>query len=380
MAEVIQMTGRRSEARAARIDGRHGGDAVLRSRVAGDVPRLPSASSGAWAMPVWRPAVLWNGSQRERAATSPTGSRRRSGARTSCGCRSCGRSAFRRRVPMAMRVATYAAEQGRGAAFAIAAGRLAFCGGFDIEDPDMLAEAAAAAGLEVAEALDAAKDDRNATSRSSVAGRALWSEGVTDAAGAASTSSACTAGSRRSPRALAGSAAAHTARRSEALRVAWRPLALPHLRGWHRAGSRCHNPPGMDRALRYAYRRLGRRYPLTAVVLQFQLAHLVVLGGLVLLRLYQPMSDRTFLVLLVVARAARGARQPQLDAARTAAARAGRRMARRRPRPRARRPRPGGRSRACRAATSRRIWTVPIAARDRAVRRLRDGASSGLPP
>lgn len=59
----------------------------------------------------------------------------------------------------------------------------------------------------------------------------------------------------------------------------------------------------MDRALRYAYRRLGRRYPLTAVVLQFQLAHLVVLGGLVLLRLYQPMSDRDFVVLLVVAEA-----------------------------------------------------------------------------
>lgn len=57
----------------------------------------------------------------------------------------------------------------------------------------------------------------------------------------------------------------------------------------------------MDRALRYLYRRLGRRYPLTVVVLQFQLAHLVVLGGLVLLRLYQPMSDRSFVVLLVVA-------------------------------------------------------------------------------
>ena len=59
----------------------------------------------------------------------------------------------------------------------------------------------------------------------------------------------------------------------------------------------------MDRVLRYAYRRLGRRYPLTAVVLQFQLAHLVVLGGVVLLRLYQPMEDRTFVLLLVVAEA-----------------------------------------------------------------------------
>ncbi len=57
----------------------------------------------------------------------------------------------------------------------------------------------------------------------------------------------------------------------------------------------------MDRALRYAYRQLGQRYPLTAVVLQFQLAHLVVLGGLVVLRLYRPMDSGTFLVLLAVA-------------------------------------------------------------------------------
>jgi adenylate cyclase len=57
----------------------------------------------------------------------------------------------------------------------------------------------------------------------------------------------------------------------------------------------------MDRVLRYAYRRLGRRYPLTVVVLQLQLAHLVVLGGLLLLRLYQPMSDRSFVVLLLAA-------------------------------------------------------------------------------
>jgi 2-hydroxychromene-2-carboxylate isomerase len=64
------------------------------------------------------------------------------------------------RVPTAMRVATYAHEQGCGSAFAIAAGRLAFCGGFDIEDPDILAEAAAAAGLEVDGALAAAREPR----------------------------------------------------------------------------------------------------------------------------------------------------------------------------------------------------------------------------
>ena len=63
-------------------------------------------------------------------------------------------------VPAAMRVASYAAEHGRGAAFALAAGRLAFCGGFDLDDPDILAEAAAAAGLGLEESLRAAGDRR----------------------------------------------------------------------------------------------------------------------------------------------------------------------------------------------------------------------------
>lgn len=61
-------------------------------------------------------------------------------------------------VPSAMRVATLASERGRGAAFVHAAGRLAFCGGFDLEDPDVLAEAAAAAGLAGDVAFQAAHD------------------------------------------------------------------------------------------------------------------------------------------------------------------------------------------------------------------------------
>jgi 2-hydroxychromene-2-carboxylate isomerase len=67
---------------------------------------------------------------------------------------------FPARAPTAMRVATYALEHGRASAFAIAAGRLAFCGGFDLEDPDILAEGAAAAGLDVEGALTAARDPR----------------------------------------------------------------------------------------------------------------------------------------------------------------------------------------------------------------------------
>jgi len=67
---------------------------------------------------------------------------------------------FPARVPTAMRVATYANEHGCAPGFAVAAGRLAFCGGFDLEDPEIIAEAAAAAGLDVEGALAAARDPR----------------------------------------------------------------------------------------------------------------------------------------------------------------------------------------------------------------------------
>ena len=62
-------------------------------------------------------------------------------------------------VPGAMRAACVAVERGRGAEFALAAGRLAFCGGFDLDDPEILAEAAAAAGLGLDECLAAAGDE-----------------------------------------------------------------------------------------------------------------------------------------------------------------------------------------------------------------------------
>jgi 2-hydroxychromene-2-carboxylate isomerase len=63
-------------------------------------------------------------------------------------------------VPAAMRVAHHAAQQGRGAAFVLAATRLAFAGGFDLEDLDILTEAAAAAGLSLDACLRAAREDR----------------------------------------------------------------------------------------------------------------------------------------------------------------------------------------------------------------------------
>jgi 2-hydroxychromene-2-carboxylate isomerase len=65
---------------------------------------------------------------------------------------------FPARAVTALRAASYAAEIGAGGRFALAASRLAFCGGFDLEDPEILAEAAAAAAIPLDAALAAAGD------------------------------------------------------------------------------------------------------------------------------------------------------------------------------------------------------------------------------
>lgn len=58
----------------------------------------------------------------------------------------------------AMRVASLAAERGVGAEFVLAASRLVFCGGYSIGDPEILAEAAATAGIDWSDTLRAAGD------------------------------------------------------------------------------------------------------------------------------------------------------------------------------------------------------------------------------
>jgi 2-hydroxychromene-2-carboxylate isomerase len=80
-------------------------------------------------------------------------------------------------VPAAMRVASAASEAGRGAAFVLAATRLAFCGGFDLDDPEILAEAAAAAGVVLDDTLHAARDEGRDGAIES-AGRALLAAGA----------------------------------------------------------------------------------------------------------------------------------------------------------------------------------------------------------
>jgi 2-hydroxychromene-2-carboxylate isomerase len=71
-----------------------------------------------------------------------------------------------------------AGQLGAGAQFSLAAARLAFCGGFDLEDPEVLAEAAAAARIPLEQCLEAAKDcSLDATLDAT--GRGLLARGVT---------------------------------------------------------------------------------------------------------------------------------------------------------------------------------------------------------
>jgi 2-hydroxychromene-2-carboxylate isomerase len=76
-------------------------------------------------------------------------------------------------VPAAMRVAHHAAQEGRGAAFVLAATRLAFAGGFDLDDLEILTEAAAAAGLRLDRCLRAAREERRDGAMESAARRLL---------------------------------------------------------------------------------------------------------------------------------------------------------------------------------------------------------------
>ena len=84
---------------------------------------------------------------------------------------------FPRSLPRSMRAAAYAAEGGAAARFALAAFRLTFCGGYDIDDPDVLPRLASSAGIPRAGALAAAADPwRDETL--SLAARGLTRRGV----------------------------------------------------------------------------------------------------------------------------------------------------------------------------------------------------------
>ncbi len=77
----------------------------------------------------------------------------------------------------AMRIAHFAAAEGGAGPFVLAASRLAFCGGFDLDDPEVLAEAAVAAGLPLEASLRAGRD-RTRDGEMAEAGRALAAHGA----------------------------------------------------------------------------------------------------------------------------------------------------------------------------------------------------------
>src|SRR3954451_21245834 len=76
-------------------------------------------------------------------------------------------------VPAAMRVAHDAAQQRRGGPFVLAATRLAFDGGFDLDDLEILTEAGAAAGLPLEGSLQAAREERRDGAMEAAARRLL---------------------------------------------------------------------------------------------------------------------------------------------------------------------------------------------------------------
>ena len=79
-------------------------------------------------------------------------------APASCDCRSCGPTASRPTSRARCARPRSRVKLAPAPRFALAASRLAFCGGFDLDDPETLAEAAAAAGVPLDACLEAAGD------------------------------------------------------------------------------------------------------------------------------------------------------------------------------------------------------------------------------
>lgn len=172
MAEVIQLARRRA-ARAVPVAPGVGPTTLYFDLASPETYFVAERVERRVGEAIWRPAVLPAALRRPGDAVA-TAQRRALHLRMPL----VWPERFPMRVPSAMRVATYAAEQGCAPAFAVAAGRLAFCGGFDLEDPDILAEAAAAAGVDVDGALTAARDPRR-DHQIGIAGRAVGHAGGT---------------------------------------------------------------------------------------------------------------------------------------------------------------------------------------------------------
>ena len=208
--------------------------------------------------------------------------------RASCGRAAAARSSGRTTRPTAARPCAsprLAAERERAAPFVLAAGRLTFCGGYDLDDPETLAEAAAAAGLGLDEALEAAADHGARRRAGGAPPGGCWRAGPTPCPrcrSGARSSAASTASPRRPPR-----------------------RARSRARGRSRAdrgAARGHNA-GMTRLFELGYRKLGRWYVVLAIPAVMSLTFLVALGGVALLALYADLSGPQFGRIVAVAEA-----------------------------------------------------------------------------
>jgi 2-hydroxychromene-2-carboxylate isomerase len=171
MAEVIQLAQRRSQMAMPQVPDMAMGTTLYFDLASPYTYLVAERFERRVGAAIWRPAVLPGLSARDQEVLAEAQQRARA-----LRMPLVWPERFPSRVRSAMRVATYANEHGCGSAFAIAAGRLAFCGGFDIEDPEILGEAAAAAGLDVDGALVAARDPRR-DHQIGMAGRAVGHAG-----------------------------------------------------------------------------------------------------------------------------------------------------------------------------------------------------------
>ena len=173
------------------------------------------------------------------------------------------------------------------AEFVLAASRLAFCGGFDLDDPEMLAEAAAAADLGLEDCLEAAGEVRRDGPMEQAALR-LLAQGADTLPGAASSGARCSAASTGWPRPPRRPPGAASRARRRAARSAGEPSERGALTAWEDPG-RCSGVPSS--VCTSASARAIRGVVLAFV---FLLSCFVVGGGVLLLNLYVDISLETF--------------------------------------------------------------------------------------
>ena len=253
MAEVINLAERRDarRSRGAPVRGHGGPSSSSISRRRSRTWRR-SGSTGRSSTSSGRPASAAALQQGRRAATrrrSPPARGRRA-ARRAAADAAVWPERFPADVPAAMRVAAFATEHGRGAAFAIAAGAARVLRRLRPRGPRDPGRGGRRGGLEVDDCLRAARDPRPRPPDRDRGPRGCWPPAPTGcrrcASGARSTAG------RTALAGLAAARGAPGAPRAPRLAAA---LSVPGL-----APPSAVTSMGWIELLRYLYRRLGRRY------------------------------------------------------------------------------------------------------------------------